>query len=189
MNFRPLLFWACALGAGRYWYVHAHQLPPPGVVAPEKPAAAMFSQFNEMPVKDGKYLMMPYASYQVHARVLRVKRYRDRWSDLSPCDFVIGWGRMSDSAVYGAVDLTPAGRNFCYQPPPPTLISREELETHSATLHVIPANDEVAAALAAVRDNDVVRLSGAFVEVRGAEPGGLPRQACHVVQVTNVQVE
>ncbi len=45
----------------------------------------------------GNYQITPLAAFQIHARVLHKKEYsRGREADLSPVDFALGWGPMSD---------------------------------------------------------------------------------------------
>lgn len=44
-------------------------------------------------------------------------------------------------------------------------IPRREIETHSANMHMIPANDSVARSLARVGKDDRIRLSGKLVRI------------------------
>jgi hypothetical protein len=74
-------------------------------------------------------------------------------------------------------------------------IPRREVETSSANMHLIPANDQVRQALDAISTGENIRLRGFLVEAR-AEDGwrwrsSLTREdtgngACEIILVTEV---
>ena len=71
--------------------------------------------------RDG-YVIEPLASYEVRARVLSIERYRmGREADLSPLDFALGWGPMSDAAVLERLSISQSGRwyHFRWEGSPP----------------------------------------------------------------------
>lgn len=85
---------------------------------------------------------------------------------LSPTDLALGWGRMSDGAVLDKLDISQSNRWYYYRwgsegPPIPP----EEIIESSANMHMIPANDRVAAALKKVRPGQIVELSGKLVAI------------------------
>src|SRR6185437_4176759 len=80
------------------------------------------------------------------------ERYRfDAGAALVPEDFALGWGRMSDSAVLQQIDITQSAR-FYYWSVRQFPIPRREIETHSANMHLIPADAGVRRALAHLAD-------------------------------------
>ncbi|MDB5988122.1 MAG: hypothetical protein JWR16_3175 [Nevskia sp.] len=89
----------------------------------------------------------------------------DRMAWLIPTDLALGWGRMSDSAVLQTLEIEQSGRYYFWHTAG-FAIPREEIETHSANMHMIPANAAAARALGRVRTGNLVTLSGALVEVR-----------------------
>ena len=112
----------------------------------------------------------PLARFALSARVLSRADYRwDTESKLAPVDLALGWGRMSDSAVLRTIDIDQCGRFFSWSvhefP-----IPRREIETHSANMHMVPADATVARALKRVRVGDVVTLEGDLIEAD--KPGG-----------------
>lgn len=62
------------------------------------------------------YVIEPVASYEVRARVLSIERYRiGREADLSPVDFALGWGPMSDTAVLDQLKISQGNRWYYYR--------------------------------------------------------------------------
>lgn len=136
----------------------------PGVLAPNAPVQ---TARGEVPLlRQGDYLIEPLARFEVEARVLGAKRYRrGRESELSPVDLALGWGPMSDEAVLDHLDISQSRRFYRWQAR--TLpIPRQEISRNSANMHLIPATDEVRAALLKVRPGEIVRFSGYLVQIR-----------------------
>ena len=87
---------------------------------------------------------------------------------LVPTDLALGWGRMSDSAVLAKIDITQSGR-FYYWRVKEFPIPRREIETSSANMHMIPADNDVKRQLEQVREGQLVRIEGFLVDARRAE--------------------
>jgi hypothetical protein len=109
--------------------------------------------------------LRPLAGFSADARVLAREDYRlGREADLSPTDLALGWQRMREDAVLSQLRISQSSRWYNYrwkdQPPlPPREIARS-----SANMHMIPANDTVADALAGIGKGDRVRIDGWLVE-------------------------
>lgn len=109
------------------------------------------------------YRLTVLAEYEVTARVLARKTYRfDRGADLSPLDFALGWGPMSDDRVLEHLDISQRNR-FYYWRAERLPIPREEIERNSTNTHLIPADNTVARRLKTVRQGAVVHLRGYLV--------------------------
>ena len=127
--------------------------------------------------------------------MLGTEHYRlDREARLSPVDLALGWGRMSDTAVLERIRITQSGR-FYYWSTDDFPIPRREIETSSANMHMIPADERVEAALKAIRKGQTVIVRGYLVEARGADGwrwrSSLTREdtgagACELVWVESV---
>jgi hypothetical protein len=145
------------------------------------------------------YTVEPVAEYAVRARVLAIERYRlGREADLSPVDFVLGWGPMSDDAVIARLAISQSNRWYQYRwqdapPIDPAIIART-----SANTHLVPGNAKVGDRLLAVRKGAVVRLSGYLINVRHRDGwrwgSSLSRTdtgngSCELMWVTAVEVE
>lgn len=119
--------------------------------------------------RDG-YEITPVARYEIRAKVLSIERYRfGREADLSPVDFALGWGPMSDNAIINQFAISQDSRYYHYSwrgdpPISPALIVR-----NSANTHLVPADDDVKARLLAVRKGEIVMLKGYLVNIRHAD--------------------
>ena len=134
----------------------------PGIVAPNTPIQEMLAQPEQL--QHNQYALTKLATFNIEARVLGREDYRfDRGAELSPIDLAMGWGRMSDEGVLSQINISQSGR-FYYWRTDAFPIPRNEIETHSANMHLIPANDAVADTLEEVRLGDVVQLSGSLVQ-------------------------
>ena len=114
----------------------------------------------------GNASLKPLAGFSVEARVLGREDYRlGREADYSPTDLALGWGRMTDDAVLSRLQISQGGRWYRYSwheaPPIPV----DEIVRSSANMHLIPADDVVAAALRRIERGQRVRIDGWLVEV------------------------
>lgn len=148
--------------------------------------------------RDG-YSIEPLASYEVRARVLSIERYRmGREADLSPLDFALGWGPMSDAAVIERLSISQSGRWYHYRWEGSPPIEPSVMAKSSANTHLVPADDLVKKRLLDVRKGAVVKLSGYLINVRHTDGwtwrSSLSRDdtgggSCELMWVTDVQVE
>lgn len=134
----------------------------PGVLAPDDPAqAACESRSWDV----NGYKVTALASFSMKARVLSTERYHfDREADLVPEDVAFGWGQMSDRRVLEKLDISQSGRWYhwsCQEFP----IPRGDIETHSANMHLIPADVDVRHTILDLRPGQVVSLEGFLVRV------------------------
>ena len=118
----------------------------------------------------GDFQLLPQAQFSAEVRVLGRERYRlGPLADVSPLDIAVGWGPMSDSSVLARIDISQGNRFYYwhYDAEPP--IPRQDIVSHSANWHLIPANDGVWSQLRGLRVGDVVKLDGMLVNLE--EPG------------------
>lgn len=137
---------------------------PPGVLVDEEPlqtpsGAAAFTI--------GEFEVTPRARFDIAARVLSVEHYSiGTDAKLSPIDFALGWGAMSDSAVLDHFRVTQGARFFTIYPDEQAIDLREALRG-AANMHLIPANGRIEDQLEAVRPGQVVQLQGFLVDISG----------------------
>ena len=97
----------------------------------------------------GEYQVTALAAYEIRARVLHTESYwLDHGADLSPIDLAVGWGRMSDQNIVDQLEFWQGQRWYRYWPrksKPP--LPADEMNAHSANMHMIPANDDVKSVL------------------------------------------
>lgn len=144
------------------------------------------------------YTIKALADFDIEARVLSKELYSSgREADLSPVDLALGWGSMSDSEVLSALSISQRNRFYYYrwenQPPRPPA----EIASHSANMHMIPANAHIEKILEEVRAGQVVRLRGKLVAVSAPDgwrwQSSLTRDdtgagACELFRVESVDV-
>ena len=138
----------------------------PGIIAPGEPVQVAIEKISLGEVEG--YAVQAVACYELTARVLRTKRYHSGpGSNLVPVDVAVAWGPMSDQTVLDQLKISQGNRFYFYRwqnrPPLPL----KEIITHSANIHVISANDEVARVVRGLRAGEVVRMRGYLVNVTG----------------------
>ena len=151
------------------------------------------------PVFDFKGVhLTPRADFSGEVRVLSRERYwLGAFADIAPLDIAVGWGPMSDSAVLAQIDISQGARFYYwhYSEEPP--IPREDIETHSANWHLVPANRSVWRTLKDLRVGSVVRIEGKLVDIETADHATIKTSlrrddtgagACEVIYVESVSV-
>jgi hypothetical protein len=195
MTLTRLIFILLVLYGGVHWW---HQRPVthgPGVTASDEPAQSKADNGGVI-TKNG-YNIIPLQDFSIDARVLSATHYTfGREADLSPVDLALGWGRMSDESVLKNISISQSGR-FYFWHVDEFPIPRREIETHSANMHMIPADSEVEKTLLSIKQGQVVHISGYLVEAKASDGwhwrSSLTREdtgdgACEVVYVKSVYV-
>ncbi len=111
--------------------------------------------------------VIPLAGFSVQARVLSREDYSmDAGAAFSPIDLALGWGPMANPAIEERLHVSQSGRWYNYRwdsggPPLPL----GEIISHSANMHMVPADATIASALDDVSDGDIVRVHGWLVRI------------------------
>lgn len=152
---------------------------------------------NPTPFQLEDYQLTPLADFVISARVLSTEDYwMGREAELSPVDLALGWGRMAEPAILENIKIRQSSRWY-YWSTDNFPIPRREIETHSANMHMIPANDDIKDQLKAIDENQVITLAGSLVRADAADGwqwiSSLTRddtgnRACELFYVTDVQV-
>lgn len=167
MNWPKIGFVALILFGALNWWSGREVSLPPGVTAGGLPMQVSVSDEREF--ERNGYRIRALARFEVSARVLGAEHYRfDREAQLAPVDLALGWGRMSDTTVLQRISISQRGR-FYYWSTADFPIPRREIETYSANMHMIPADDHVEAALKSVRAGQIVTVRGYLVEARAPD--------------------
>lgn len=167
----------------------------PDEVIDKAPVQAEVADLLPIPFDD--YAIQPMAEFTLEARVLAREDYwLGREADLSPTDLVLGWGEMADPQVVKQINIRQSGRWYFWQVES-FPIPRRNIETQSANMHLIPANDEVAITLKQIRPGQLVTLQGYLVNVN-ADDGwrwrsSLTREdtganACELIYVKHLKI-
>lgn len=189
----------CAAGGLWHWHTRdpgaIHR--EPGILAPKIPFQRNLPA-GQTSIRHGDFELTPLAEFRAEARVLSRLSYRmDAGAALSPVDFAIGWGRMSDTAVIDQLNISQSARFFSYrwteQPPIPP----DEIVRSATNVHLIPEDATVAARLRRIRPGQVIVLDGLLVgasrEDGWAWSSSLTREdsgagACELLLVKQVSV-
>lgn len=153
-----------------YWYIFLRDDTisyGPGVLAPDSPIQEIIDSPESFYFKD--YTITPLATFDIKAKVLSKKDYNSgREAELSPVDLALGWGRMSDESVLDSIDISQSVRWYRWRSNNMS-IPREEIESHSSNMHIIPANQSVETMLERVRKGDIVEFSGNLIRVEAED--------------------
>lgn len=158
------LLWAgvcvCIWGAWNWWS-KTPLIHESGVLAPEPPVQVELREPSVF--KHGKYSISALAEFAIEARVLSREDYRfDAGAQLSPVDLALGWGRMSDQEILDQVEIRQSGRFYSWSVSE-FPIPRREIETHSANMHLVPADGLVRDSIDRVRAGHLVALRGFLI--------------------------
>jgi hypothetical protein len=157
------LFAVYVVWGGWNWYIGRPVHCPDGILAPAEPRQGDVA--SVVPSRIGRWTLTPRATYQITARILGVERYHvDFLAPLVPEDLALGWGPMSDNRILAAFDISQSARFYSWRPLTALPIAREDVITHSANTHVIPADKHIRSELAQLRVGAVVRLTGTLVD-------------------------
>lgn len=184
---------------GWHQYQQRAQKPIPrsnGVLVQSEPVQTMLDRGDNWQKDD--YTIKALADFEIEARVLAKELYRTgREADLSPVDLALGWGSMSDSEVLSSLTISQSNRFYYYrwedQPPRPPA----EIASHSANMHMIPANAQIENTLKELRAGQVIKLRGKLVAVSAPDgwrwQSSLTREdtgagACELIRVESVDV-
>ena len=135
----------------------------PGVLAPSDPIQKTLD--NIQPFNRDEFIVKPQDIFEVRALVLSTNHYFwGKGAKLSPVDLALGWGPMSDGDVLKGLNISQGYRwyIFSYRIAP---IPHGEIISHSANMHMIPADDEIEKKINRVHKGDVVEFKGYLVNV------------------------
>ncbi len=180
---------------GVWWLYGIHT--PPGVLVPEPPLqrSPMLPEWER-----SGFRIQVLAEYNIRGRILGREHYwLDGGAKLSPFDLAIGWGPMSDQALLDRLSYSQGHRFLLFTAPSQGWpLPFEQINEHSANMHIIPADSQVRSALEWIRVGHVVKLHGYLVEATcpGASPwrSSLSRTdtgggACELMWVDQASVE
>ncbi len=166
MNWKLIVF-ILLIGYGAY----RHFSERPIITTPGAMTQALPNQTssNHTSFNYHDYTITPLADFSIEARVLAKETYTfDRGASLSPIDLALGWGPMSDSGVLSQIRISQSNR-FYYWHVDQFPIPREAIETNSANMHMIPADDAIEAQLKDVHVGQLVRIEGYLVQANAKD--------------------
>lgn len=199
MRYRTLL-WACiaiiCIIAGYALYPERTITHPSGILIPSAPAQSALPQPKSWE-KEG-YTIDALAAFHIDALVLSRKNYSSgRESDLSPVDLALGWNRMSDQQVVDQIKFSQHSRWYFWKVKVMP-IPRSEIESSSANMHIIPADEEVESVIESIVKGNVIHIDGYLVAAHASDgwkwKSSMTRNdtghgACEIIYVERVSVD
>jgi hypothetical protein len=150
-----------------YWYSHQPLRYPAGVLVNSEPEQVLLPQ-NASCIAHGLFMLKPLATFSVEARVLHRRNYRyDAGAALVPVDLALGWGVMSDQHVLDQLHISQSLRCYWYEYRLPPPVPVNDIASHSANMHIIPATPEIDSRCKSLRAGSLVHLTGELVEATG----------------------
>lgn len=152
------------LGIGAYLFWPEKVITyPAGMTAPEQPVQTNLSVAKEW--EKNEFGFKALAEYKIKARVLSRNSFSvGKESKISPVDFALGWGPMSDQAVIDRIKVTQRNRWYRWETDSYP-IPRSEIITKSANVHIVPADDLIDKKLSKVYKGSLIEMKGYLVEV------------------------
>ncbi|HCY74636.1 MAG TPA: hypothetical protein DHV28_01830 [Ignavibacteriales bacterium] len=136
---------------------------PSGQVAPDQPIQQNLS-LNKV-WKKNEFNIKALAEYKIKARVLSRNDFSiGRESEISPVDFALGWGPMSDQDVIDKIEITQSNRWYHWKTDSYP-IPQQEISLNSANVHIIPKDDLTEEKIKNVYKGSLVEMKGYLVEV------------------------
>ncbi len=140
----------------------------PGEIVSGKPVIE--NNLSKDIFKRENYTISPVKRIDIKARVLSQERYYfDNKSRISPFDFVLGWGPMSDETHLGEIIINQNNRNHELELLKPKL-PLSEIKNHISLIHTVPSNQFIADDLKRVRIGHIIQIKGYIVDIK--ENGG-----------------
>jgi len=134
-----------------------------GVMAEDAPVQEDIANLDSFIHHD--YRITPLADFSIRAKLLSREHYfLGREAELSPVDFALGWGPMSDESTLRDIEISQSGRWYRWRSDN-LPIPRRKVARFSSNMHIIPADDVVADMIDDILIGQVVDLSGYLVRV------------------------
>lgn len=136
---------------------------PAGVTAPAQPkqtnlAASKTWDKNEFHFK-------ALAEYEIKARVLSRNNFSvGKESEISPVDFALGWGPMSDQSIIDKIEISQSNRWYRWETEEYPIPSNQ-IALNSANVHIVPKDESIEEKLDNVFKGSLIEMKGYLVEV------------------------
>lgn len=121
--------------------------------------------------KDSAYKITKVASYDIKAKILSKKKYKNMGDEISPVDYALGWGKLSDEfyASHDGIKFSQSHRWYRYRYEESYPLDMGYIGSHSANTHIIPADEYVWHKSLDVPEGAVVHLTGYLVRVNKSD--------------------
>lgn len=164
-KFLVVVFLIFAVGSSFYLFRSPEEIiHQPGVLVYDDPIQKNISEPKTW--EKNEFNFRALTEFHIKARVLSLTYYSSgKEGKISPVDFALGWGQMSDQAVLDRIKITQRNRWYFWKTDAYP-IPHKEIISSSANMHILPASDKVEKLLDDVYKGSIVEIKGYLVEVR-----------------------
>jgi hypothetical protein len=192
-----LLLVPCVIAMALFFAIY-HPYSGPDFI--EDPVQSQLSEPEQISFegRDGPVKINFLAAYQIIAAVKSRQDYAaDFPAQVSPTDLALAWGNLNQDDIASHIRYSQSNRWYYFRYDAESSVTKAYIQEHSANVHIIPADDHVAAIMRQIRTNDTVELNGYLVEVifaSGLWRSSLSRRdagdgSCEVMYVTAINLE
>lgn len=140
---------------------------PAGITAPSEPTQRMLSQPKLW--EKGEYHFKALAAYEIKARVLSRNNFSvGKESEISPVDFALGWGPMSDQNVIDKIEISQSNRWYHWETDEYPIPS-DQIALNSANVHIIPRDENIEVKLDNVYKGSLIEMKGYLVQINTSD--------------------
>jgi len=161
---KPVLIWVACFTV--IWLIFSPEKKVTlgnGIKVSQAPIQSEIEDPTSFNIKD--YKVTPLAKFDIEAKVLAKKKYSfDPGAAVSPIDLALGWQSMSDEEVLKDIEISQSNRWYYWRTQNMS-ISKKDVISQSANMHIIPANDYIEGLLKSVKTGQIVSISGSLVRV------------------------
>ncbi len=126
-----------------YRAIHPAATLPPRMMVAVEPTISPTSDIPGFTLKNITFT--PVATIDMQARVISIAEYKnDNLSAVSPLDYMVGWGNMSDSKYLSEMRFGLSHRSYSYSYQYSMRLNPDQISSHLAHVVIIPATDEIA---------------------------------------------
>jgi hypothetical protein len=196
---RNAILLACVgLGLLAFFWDGPEPRRAPGILVADEPEQVKIDSPKKWRYKDVD--VTPLAEFRIRARVLLTNHFWwGREASVSPVDLTLGWRLMSNQEVLDGLRLYSMPRAYSWTGRNGQLpATNTDITEHSANMHMVPATDEMAEQLRAVKRGDLIDLRGYLIQM-DFPGGGVWRSsmtrsdtgngACELVWVEELKVQ
>lgn len=126
------------------------------------------------PLEKGNYKLKiyPKANYKIYAAIMSKSRYIWGWDgDVAPYDLALAWSDLMLAEYQKGISYSQANRWYFYRYESGYPLPQSYINTHSANVHIIPANSRVLDAVEKAKNKQEIYMEGYLVYIKGTVNG------------------
>ncbi len=135
----------------------------PGILVNKTPEQEMLEETRTKNIDDWE--ITKRARFEITGRVLSINEFDDEISEISPYDFALGWGPMSDTKNLENFKVYHSDR-VAYWRTRRIPLPEKEVQKHFSNTHLVTNESHFVEKMGEVRVGNIVKLKGYLVDVQ-----------------------